>query len=81
MHFKWLYVHRFEKYIWFISSENYLVIGGRDQQQNEQIVKKHLKDGTTLVSMSLVTLGVCEAALLPPNIRCCLLYTSDAADE
>lgn len=36
---------RFEKFYWFISSENYLVIGGKDQQQNEIIVKRHLKAG------------------------------------
>ncbi|MCL4130407.1 UNVERIFIED_CONTAM: hypothetical protein GTU68_067007, partial [Idotea baltica] len=36
-------VHWFEKFLWFISSENYLVIGGRDSQQNEQVVKRHLK--------------------------------------
>ena len=36
---------RFEKFYWFISSENYLVIGGRDQQQNEFIVKRYLKPG------------------------------------
>ena len=35
---------RFEKFFWFISSENYLVIGGRDQQQNELVVKKYLTD-------------------------------------
>jgi predicted ribosome quality control (RQC) complex YloA/Tae2 family protein len=34
----------FEKFIWCISSENYLIIGGRDQQQNELIVKKYLQD-------------------------------------
>ncbi|XP_025834087.1 nuclear export mediator factor NEMF homolog isoform X2 [Agrilus planipennis] len=33
----------FEKFFWFISSENFLVIGGRDQQQNELIVKRYLK--------------------------------------
>lgn len=33
----------FEKFYWFISSENYLVIGGRDQQQNEVIVKRYMK--------------------------------------
>lgn len=33
----------FEKFFWFISSENYLVIGGRDQQQNELIVKRYLR--------------------------------------
>lgn len=37
--------HRFEKFLWFISSENYLVIAGRDQQQNEMIVKRYLRAG------------------------------------
>lgn len=36
---------RFEKFLWFISSENYLIIGGRDQQQNEIIVKRYLTPG------------------------------------
>ncbi|KAB0803533.1 hypothetical protein PPYR_00503 [Photinus pyralis] len=36
-------VYWFEKFFWFISSENYLVIGGRDQQQNELIVKRYMK--------------------------------------
>lgn len=36
---------RFEKFLWFITSENYLVIGGRDQQQNEMIVKRYLRPG------------------------------------
>uniref|UniRef100_A0A1B6D3Q3 NFACT RNA-binding domain-containing protein n=1 Tax=Clastoptera arizonana TaxID=38151 RepID=A0A1B6D3Q3_9HEMI len=36
-------VYWFEKFFWFISSENYLVIGGRDQQQNELIVKRYLR--------------------------------------
>lgn len=39
----------FEKFIWFISSENYLVIAGRDAQQNELIVKKHLRQGDVYV--------------------------------
>mmetsp|Transcript_32023 Transcript_32023/g.124664 ORF Transcript_32023/g.124664 Transcript_32023/m.124664 type:complete len:568 (+) Transcript_32023:547-2250(+) len=30
----------FEKFHWFISSQNYLVISGRDAQQNELIVKR-----------------------------------------
>ncbi|KAL4613104.1 nuclear export mediator factor NEMF [Arapaima gigas] len=38
-------VYWFEKFLWFISSENYLVIAGRDQQQNEMIVKRYLKAG------------------------------------
>lgn len=36
-------VYWFEKFYWFVSSENFLVIGGRDQQQNELIVKRYLR--------------------------------------
>ncbi|KAL3872530.1 hypothetical protein ACJMK2_035753 [Sinanodonta woodiana] len=43
----------FEKFLWFISSENYLVIGGRDSQQNEIIVKKHLRPGDLYVHADL----------------------------
>ncbi|CAM0135522.1 hypothetical protein VKS41_005168 [Umbelopsis sp. WA50703] len=32
----------FEKFLWFISTENYLVIAGRDMQQNELLVKRYL---------------------------------------
>ncbi|GAB2265587.1 hypothetical protein Dimus_000626 [Dionaea muscipula] len=32
----------FEKFNWFISSENYLVISGRDAQQNELLVKRYM---------------------------------------
>ena len=39
----------FEKFLWFISSENYLVIGGRDQQQNELVVKRHLEQGKLFI--------------------------------
>ncbi|KAK7420638.1 hypothetical protein QQX98_002632 [Neonectria punicea] len=35
----------FEKYIWFISSDGYLVIGGKDAQQNEIVYKKYLRKG------------------------------------
>ena len=38
----------FEKFIWFISSENYLVISGRDAQQNELIVKRYFRAGVRL---------------------------------
>ncbi|CAH3150400.1 unnamed protein product [Porites evermanni] len=43
----------FEKFFWFISSENYLVIGGRDQQQNELVVKRHLEQGDLYVHADL----------------------------
>ncbi|KAI3649011.1 hypothetical protein MP228_006865 [Amoeboaphelidium protococcarum] len=35
----------FEKFNWFITTENYLVLGGKDAQQNEMLVKKHFKPG------------------------------------
>ncbi|KAL1314215.1 hypothetical protein AAHE18_16G172600 [Arachis hypogaea] len=38
-------VHWFEKFNWFISSENYLIISGRDSQQNEMIVKRYMSKG------------------------------------
>src|SRR5574344_618538 len=35
----------FERYKWFISSGGRLVISGKDAHSNDNIVKKHLKDG------------------------------------
>lgn len=35
----------FEKFLWFISSDGYLVIGGRDAQQNEMLYRKYLRKG------------------------------------
>ena len=39
----------FEKFYWFITSENYLVLGGRDAQQNELIVKRYMRKGDIYV--------------------------------
>jgi predicted ribosome quality control (RQC) complex YloA/Tae2 family protein len=38
-------INWFEKFHWFITSDNYLVIGGRDAQQNELLVKRYLRPG------------------------------------
>ncbi|XP_019850525.1 PREDICTED: nuclear export mediator factor Nemf-like [Amphimedon queenslandica] len=46
-------VHWFEKFYWFISSENFVVIGGRDQQQNELLVKKYLNEHDVYVHADL----------------------------
>lgn len=46
-------VHWFEKFNWFISSENYLVISGRDAQQNELIVKRYMSKGDLYVHADL----------------------------
>ena len=38
-------VYWFEKFAWFITSDNYMVVAGRDAQQNEQLVKRYLRPG------------------------------------
>ncbi|KAH0597756.1 hypothetical protein MHUMG1_04128 [Metarhizium humberi] len=35
----------FEKFLWFISSDGYLVLGGKDAQQNEILYKRYLRKG------------------------------------
>ena len=43
----------FEKFIWFISSDGYLVLAGKDPQQNEMLYKKYLKKGDVYVHADL----------------------------
>lgn len=43
----------FEKFNYFISSENYLVLGGRDAQQNEILYRRHLRKGDVFVHADL----------------------------
>ncbi|KAL0219051.1 hypothetical protein P9112_004704 [Eukaryota sp. TZLM1-RC] len=43
----------FEKFNWFISSENFIVVGGRDLQQNEILVKRYLEDGDIYVHSAI----------------------------
>jgi len=52
-------VYWFEKFHWFISTENFLVIAGRDAQQNEMIVKKYLDVHTDIY----VHAGVCDVCV------------------
>ncbi|KAJ1756435.1 hypothetical protein LPJ69_004774, partial [Coemansia sp. RSA 1752] len=39
----------FEKFAWFLSSDGYLVLAGHDMQQNELLVKRHLRPGDAYV--------------------------------
>lgn len=41
--------HWFEKFWWFISSEGYLVLSGRDEQQAEMLYRRHLKKGDVFI--------------------------------
>ena len=43
----------FEKFHWFISSENYLVVSGRDAQQNDLLVRRYLGKGDAYVHAEL----------------------------
>lgn len=43
----------FEKFFFFISSESYLVLGGRDAQQSEILYKKYLRKGDVYVHADL----------------------------
>ncbi len=42
-------VHWWEKFNWFISSDGYVVIAGRDAQQNELLVKRYMRKGDAYV--------------------------------
>lgn len=39
----------FDRYKWFVSSNGHLVLSGRDARNNDQLVKKHLKDNDIYV--------------------------------
>lgn len=43
----------FEKFFWFVSSENYLVVAGRDAQQNELLVNRYLAPADIYVHADL----------------------------
>uniref|UniRef100_A0A2K6A8G5 Ribosome quality control complex subunit NEMF n=1 Tax=Mandrillus leucophaeus TaxID=9568 RepID=A0A2K6A8G5_MANLE len=59
-------VYWFEKFLWFISSENYLIIGGRDQQQNEIIVKRYLTPGSPYFGIKTLCI-VIPGEPIPPR--------------
>lgn len=52
-------VHWFEKFNWFISSEGYLVLSGRDAQQNELLVKRYLRIGDIYVHADIPGAASC----------------------
>ncbi|RLO07592.1 hypothetical protein DYB28_001101 [Aphanomyces astaci] len=43
----------FEKFHWFITREQYLVLAGKDMQQNETLVKRYLRNGDVYVHADL----------------------------
>ncbi|KAF2968550.1 hypothetical protein GQX73_g5024 [Xylaria multiplex] len=43
----------FEKFAWFLSTDGYLVLGGKDAQQNELLYRRYLKKGDIYVHADL----------------------------
>ncbi|EGF84317.1 hypothetical protein BATDEDRAFT_8510 [Batrachochytrium dendrobatidis JAM81] len=43
----------FEKFLWFVSSENFLVVGGKDATQSNMLVTRYLKKGDAYVHSDL----------------------------
>jgi len=61
----------FEKFLWFITSENCLVIGGKDAHQNELLVKKYMDKGDLFLHCELHGAAVCilknpSKGIVPP---------------
>jgi len=61
----------FEKYFWFISSENYLVVAGHDTQQIEHIFARHLGSHDVFVQADVAGARTCfvrnpGGGLVPP---------------
>ncbi|KDO27470.1 hypothetical protein SPRG_07059 [Saprolegnia parasitica CBS 223.65] len=49
----------FEKFHWFITREKYMVLAGKDAQQNETLVKKYLRKGDLYVHADLHGAATC----------------------
>ncbi|CAI5707598.1 unnamed protein product [Peronospora farinosa] len=49
----------FEKFHWFLTNEKYLVVAGKDAQQNEQLVKRYLRKGDVYVHADLHGAATC----------------------
>ncbi|KYQ88372.1 DUF814 family protein [Tieghemostelium lacteum] len=62
----------FEKFHWFISSDNYLVISGKDAQQNELLFKRYLEKDDLYVHADIFGSTSCviknpNGGEIPPN--------------
>eukprot|EP01038_Epipyxis_sp_PR26KG_P009740 gene9740-13106_t len=52
-------IHWFEKFNWFISLEGYLILSGRDAQQNELLFKKYLRPSDLYVHADISGASSC----------------------
>eukprot|EP01034_Spumella_vulgaris_P026390 gene26390-32964_t len=61
-------VHWFEKFNWFLTSEGYLVLSGRDAQQNELLFKRYLRQGDVYVHADLSGASSCIVRAKAPVV-------------
>ena len=59
--------HWFEKFHWFLTSENALVLSGRDAQQNELLVKRYLRKDDLYVHADLHGAATTILRVEPPG--------------
>ena len=52
-------IHWFEKFAWFITTEGYLVISGRDATQNDIIVNKYMREDDVYVHADVPGASLC----------------------
>merc|ERR1712137_547448 len=62
----------FEKFYWFLSSDNYIIISGRDAQQNELIVKRYMQKADLYVHAEIHGASSCviknpSGNVVPPS--------------
>lgn len=52
-------VHWFEKFNWFVTSEGFLVLSGRDAHQNDQLIRRYLRPEDVYVHADLAGAASC----------------------
>lgn len=62
-------MHWFEKFNWCISSEGYLILSGRDAQQNEILFKRYLRPGDIYVHADISGAASCIVRAKSPTMQ------------
>lgn len=70
-------IYWWEKFNWFVSSDNFIVISGKDAQQNEMIVKKYMKKGDIYVHADIH--GAASTVIKNPSGNAIPVRTLDEA--
>jgi hypothetical protein len=76
----WFQIHWFEKFNWCISSEGYLILSGRDAQQNEMLFKRYLRPSDIYVHADIPGAATCIVrAKSPAMLAAGVAATASAA--